>query len=130
MIEAAKSQAGFNRPDQNPKAMKVHLPCNVNLGDHSFPPGEAEVPEALLPRINAALRAARYPAAKIISSAPDKDNGTDGINATDGAIALAEAEGVDLALVEGTGAGGRIIKADVTAYLVSLDDPSGNDPSE
>lgn len=38
-------------------------------------------------------------------------------NATQGAIDLADAEGVDLAQVEGTGADGRITKADVEAYL-------------
>ena len=41
------------------------------------------------------------------------------INATEGAFGLAEEHGISLALsnVVGTGAGGRIIKADVAAFL-------------
>lgn len=44
-----------------------------------------------------------------------------GDNATAGAVALAEAEGVDLSDVEGTGAGGRVTKADVENYIASQD---------
>lgn len=43
-------------------------------------------------------------------------------NATDGAVQLAEAEGVDLAEVTGTGSGGRITKGDVEAFLKSRED--------
>lgn len=39
------------------------------------------------------------------------------IDATDGAKELAEDNGIDLALVKGTGQDGRIIKADVQAYI-------------
>lgn len=41
----------------------------------------------------------------------------DDVNATDGAKELAEAEGVDLNDVVGTGDNGRITKADVEQYL-------------
>lgn len=41
------------------------------------------------------------------------------VNATQGAIDLAAAEGVDLTQVTGTGDGGRVTKADVEAYLAS-----------
>jgi pyruvate/2-oxoglutarate dehydrogenase complex dihydrolipoamide acyltransferase (E2) component len=41
----------------------------------------------------------------------------DDVNATSGAVDLAESEGVDLTQVEGTGDGGRITKADVENYL-------------
>lgn len=40
------------------------------------------------------------------------------VDATDGARDLAGTEGVDLALVVGTGAAGRVTKPDVEAYLV------------
>ena len=45
----------------------------------------------------------------------DGEIATDGIDATDGAVAAAEELGVDLATVTGTGAEGRITKADVEA---------------
>jgi pyruvate/2-oxoglutarate dehydrogenase complex dihydrolipoamide acyltransferase (E2) component len=38
-------------------------------------------------------------------------------DATSGAVDLATAEGVDLSQVEGSGEGGRIVKADVESYL-------------
>jgi len=41
----------------------------------------------------------------------------DAMDATEGALELAAAYGVDLSEVEGTGSRGRIIKADVEAYL-------------
>lgn len=47
----------------------------------------------------------------------DGDAEGDSFNATSGAVELANAEGVDLAQVQGTGDGGRITKADVEAYL-------------
>ncbi len=40
------------------------------------------------------------------------------VDATDGAIKLAEAEGIDLAEVEGSGANGRITVPDVKALIV------------
>lgn len=40
-----------------------------------------------------------------------------GVNATDGAVALAAEIGLDLALVTGTGAGGRITVKDVRAVI-------------
>lgn len=39
------------------------------------------------------------------------------LNATSGALALAQENGVDLAAVNGTGKGGRIVKADVEAVI-------------
>lgn len=39
------------------------------------------------------------------------------VNATDAAIDLAAEHGIDLATVKGTGAGGRITVADVTALI-------------
>jgi len=39
------------------------------------------------------------------------------VNATSGAIALAEEKGVDLSKVEGTGRDWRVLKSDVEAYL-------------
>lgn len=39
------------------------------------------------------------------------------VNATDSAIELAEAEGIDLSSVQGSGADGRITKADVQAAI-------------
>lgn len=49
---------------------------------------------------------------KDVASASGRSD-DDGPDATDGARELAEAEGVDLSTVEGTGAGGKITKADV-----------------
>lgn len=50
------------------------------------------------------------------SEAPAKyDN--DGVNATQGAIDLAAERGIDLADVEGSGAEGRVTKADVEAFV-------------
>lgn len=43
------------------------------------------------------------------------------VNATDGAKELAEAEGVDLSQVEGSGAEGRIVKGDVEDYIAERD---------
>lgn len=40
-----------------------------------------------------------------------------GADATEGALELAAAYGVNLAVVQGTGSDGRITKADVEAYL-------------
>ena len=42
------------------------------------------------------------------------------INATQGAVELATAEGVNLADVEGTGQNGKIVKSDVEQYIQSL----------
>lgn len=52
------------------------------------------------------------------------------IDATRGALALAKAQGVDLAKlgVEGTGQGGRITKEDVAAHLAAQNTPEA--PSE
>jgi len=41
------------------------------------------------------------------------------VNATAGAVELAEAEGVDLSEIEGSGSGGRVTKADVEEFLAS-----------
>jgi len=41
------------------------------------------------------------------------------VNATDAAIALASQHGIDLAGVQGSGADGRIVKADVVAVVAS-----------
>lgn len=46
----------------------------------------------------------------------------DGVDATEGARALAEAEGVDLDQIGGSGQGGRIVKRDVEAYLAWLEE--------
>jgi pyruvate/2-oxoglutarate dehydrogenase complex dihydrolipoamide acyltransferase (E2) component len=46
-----------------------------------------------------------------------EDAPADDVNATQGAVDLAAAEGVDLAQVTGTGDGGRITKADVEAHI-------------
>lgn len=51
------------------------------------------------------------------ASEENAEVGTDAIDATDGALELAESEGVDLAGVEGTGSSGRITKSDVEKYL-------------
>lgn len=51
------------------------------------------------------------------ASEENAEVGTDAIDATDGALELAESEGVDLAGVEGTGSNGRITKSDVEKYL-------------
>ena len=57
------------------------------------------------------------------TSAEDDSGEADGdINATKGAVELAEQEGVDLEEVEGTGAGGRITKQDVEASLAGDDE--------
>lgn len=45
------------------------------------------------------------------------------IDATDGAIELAEDEGVDLSKVKGTGDSGRVIKSDVEAYVAAHPEP-------
>ena len=55
---------------------------------------------------------------RMVGSQPDGPSrvqtaGPESYNATPGAIALAQEEGVDLADVEGSGSGGRITKADV-----------------
>ncbi|MCA9982399.1 MAG: E3 binding domain-containing protein [Anaerolineales bacterium] len=42
---------------------------------------------------------------------------TANIDATDGALELAEANGIDLSAVEGTGANGRIVLRDVKALI-------------
>lgn len=47
-------------------------------------------------------------------AAADKDTGPD---ATDAARELAEAEGVNLADIQGTGEGGRVLKSDVEGAL-------------
>lgn len=47
---------------------------------------------------------------------PAENKGAE-IDATDAAVELAEAEGVDLRRVKGTGSGGRILKSDVEKAL-------------
>ena len=42
--------------------------------------------------------------------------------ATEGAVSLAQSHGVDLAVVKGTGTDGRILVADVRAFITSEDD--------
>lgn len=51
------------------------------------------------------------------SEAPEPEEAEELIDATDGALALADEYGVDLATITGTGANGRITKADVEAVL-------------
>jgi pyruvate/2-oxoglutarate dehydrogenase complex dihydrolipoamide acyltransferase (E2) component len=46
----------------------------------------------------------------------------DEIDATEGAVELADAEGIDLADVEGTGKDGRVTKGDVEAYIAANSD--------
>ena len=52
-------------------------------------------------------------AVEVVTEGPEADE--DQIDATDGAVAAADELGVDLASVVGTGADGRITKADVEA---------------
>jgi pyruvate/2-oxoglutarate dehydrogenase complex dihydrolipoamide acyltransferase (E2) component len=47
-----------------------------------------------------------------------------GVNATDGAIKLADEEGIDLSTVEGSGENGRIVKGDVEAAVAARDEGS------
>lgn len=55
---------------------------------------------------------------ELVVEAPEPEEVEDDlIDATDGAIAAADEHGVDLATVTGTGANGRITKADVEAVL-------------
>jgi len=51
-----------------------------------------------------------------------EQDASEDVNATQGAVDLAESEGVDLTQVQGTGDGGRITKADVEAYLAEQGD--------
>lgn len=46
------------------------------------------------------------------------------IDATDGAVELAEAEGLDLSKVKGTGEDGRVTKSDVEAYIEAHPEPA------
>lgn len=46
-----------------------------------------------------------------------EDSGPEPINATDAAIAYAAEKGVELSIVVGSGAGGRILKSDVEAFV-------------
>lgn len=46
------------------------------------------------------------------------------IDATDGAVELADAEGVDLSKVKGTGEGGRVTKGDVEDYVAAHPEPA------
>jgi hypothetical protein len=52
------------------------------------------------------------------------------VNATSGAIAYAEEQGIDLATVEGTGADGRIGKDDVKAAVAAQPEPDPTDPND
>jgi len=52
----------------------------------------------------------------------DEDPISEGVDATDGARALAEAEGVPLGAVVGSGAGGRVTKKDVERAMGVADD--------
>jgi pyruvate/2-oxoglutarate dehydrogenase complex dihydrolipoamide acyltransferase (E2) component len=53
----------------------------------------------------------------LMGTAEDAASGD--VNATQGAVDLAESEGVDLSQVEGTGENGRITKADVETYVAA-----------
>lgn len=55
------------------------------------------------------------PVAASASDATPAESGSDGVRATPVAKKIAEGEGIDLSRVSGTGAGGRITKADVLA---------------
>lgn len=55
----------------------------------------------------------RYKALGYKEITPPTTEGDEGLNATAGAIELAEELGFDLAKIEGTGNGGRITKGDV-----------------
>jgi len=54
---------------------------------------------------------------EILEASTEAEEGEE--NATAGAKEIAEAEGVTLSDVEGTGAGGRVTKADVESHLAS-----------
>ena len=57
---------------------------------------------------------------EIADDEEDEEAGQPEYSASPSAVELAEELGIDLSLVEGTGAGGNIIKSDVVAYSESL----------
>jgi pyruvate/2-oxoglutarate dehydrogenase complex dihydrolipoamide acyltransferase (E2) component len=77
-----------------------------------------EVPYAPGPEITIKVDADEAAAASADDSA---DVAGDDLNATQGAIDLADEESVDLSQVTGTGEGGRITKSDVDAFLDARD---------
>ena len=82
--------------------------------------GPGEVPQAIADRF------ALYPGWAVKDVAEAGAGGAPGINASKQAIAAAEAAGVDLSAITGTGQGNQITKADVTAYVATL--PNGKAP--
>ncbi len=58
--------------------------------------------------------------AEVAAEADDSDSDLDaGMDITDGALAFANENGVDLSAVAGSGAGGRIIMKDVKAFIAA-----------
>jgi len=74
-----------------------------------------ESPAAPAPAEEAAPRPAEAPAAAPASAAPDEPNGR--IKASPVARRMARDQGVDLGQLQGSGPGGRIVKADVEARV-------------
>ena len=88
-------------------------------GNGSAPSGVAK--QAPQPQAAAAAAPAAVPVAAALATAQDEDGGTypDGVKASPVARKIAADKGVDLKLVQGTGPGGRIVKADVEGYTPS-----------
>src|SRR5205085_4968639 len=75
-----------------------------------------------LARLDDAAAAAAAPAPrpqqpKAAAPAPGQGNGEEGVRATPVGRNVAQEHGLDLSKVQGSGAGGRVMKADVTNYL-------------
>lgn len=97
----------------------------VKVVDIEFGTGESVKPEAEKPKPRA--KADKPPAAKVEKKAKKakkpkaepkaEETAAAEIDATPAAAELAEAEGIDLATLEGTGKEGRILKGDVEAAI-------------
>ncbi len=64
-----------------------------------------------------AHKAAVKAAAPTVTAPPKDEPAKPEVNATEGAIELADDEDVELSEIEGTGKGGRILQRDVEAFL-------------
>ena len=112
LVEIATDKANTEIPSPSAGVLVEHL-----AKEGSVVPVGGE-----LARLDDAAAATAVPAprpqqAKPAAPAPAQGNGEEGVRATPVGRNVAQEHGLDLSKVQGSGAGGRVMKADVTSYL-------------